>query len=85
MDAIEQLLTDILAEIRYSNRKFREQDERLKALEGKDEILRPMEAAKFLGVTHRTLINYRNRGYVKEVVRGCVRGYLKSELLQIKQ
>lgn len=85
MGRLELLLNEILAELQYSNRKLREQDERLKSLESKDEVLRPMEAAKFLGVTHRTLTNYRNKGYVKEVVRGCVRGYLKSELLNIKQ
>ena len=81
---MEQLLKDILNELRYLNSHNRDMEERLSALEGKDRLLSPKDAAEYLGVSYHTLRARRDRGYLHLVIRGGQKGYLLSELKAIK-
>ena len=81
---IGDILEDILTELRYANQHSKEIDDRLAALESKDKVLRPKEAARFVGTTTHTLKNWVERGKIPMVERGGIRGYLLSDLKRIK-
>jgi hypothetical protein len=81
---IGEILEEILEELRYANRHNKDIEERLSVLEQKDEVLRPFEAARRIGVTSHTLKDWVAKGKIHQVERGGIRGYLLSELIRIK-
>ena len=81
---IGDILEDILSELRYANQHSKDMDDRLEALENKDKVLRPKEAARYVGHTTHALKNWADRGKIKMVERGGIRGYLLSDLKRIK-
>lgn len=78
------LLEEILAELRLMNRREHELEQRLQALENKDELLSITDAAKLVGKTRQTVSRWLNMGKIRQHERGGDIGILKSDLLRIK-
>lgn len=81
---MEEILKQILDELRFLNSRERDMETRLKALETKDRLMSPGEAKDYLGISYKTLRSRTEKGYLHTVVRGGERGYLMSELKRIK-
>lgn len=81
---IGEILEEILSELRYANEHNRELESRLNALEERDQVLTPAEAARFVGRTTHTLKSWAARGKITFVEQGGIRGYRLSDLKRIK-
>ena len=82
---MEEILRDILAELRKVNDRKDDIEQRLSALENQDRLLTPTEAKDYLGVSYNTLRARCRRGYIQLVEQGGRHGYLLSQLNKIKE